>query len=61
MVDIPYNPSIPRIEQAKIQARVLIPVVKAMQAELGEERAKEVVRNAPQHDESSMIVPKVIE
>jgi Asp-tRNA(Asn)/Glu-tRNA(Gln) amidotransferase C subunit len=22
---------------------------------------KEVVRNAPQHDESSMIVPKVIE
>ncbi len=46
MVDIPYNMSIPHIEQAKIQARVLIPVVNAMQAELGEERAQEVVRNA---------------
>ena len=46
MVDIPYNPGIPRIEQAKIQARVLMPVVKAFQAELGEERANEVVRNA---------------
>ena len=46
MVDIPYNLSIPLIDQMKIVARVLIPVVKAMQAELGEERAKEVVRNA---------------
>ena len=46
MVDIPYNMSIPHNEQVKIQARVLIPVVKAMQAELGEERAQEVVRNA---------------
>jgi hypothetical protein len=46
MVDISHNMSIPHIEQAKIQARVLIPVVKAMQAELGEERAKKVVRNA---------------
>ncbi len=46
MANIPYNMSIPHIEQAKIQARVLIPVVKAMQAELGEERAWEVVRNA---------------
>lgn len=46
MADIPYNMSIPHIKQAKIQARFLIPVVKAMQAELGEECAKEVVRNA---------------
>lgn len=46
MVDIPPNMSIPQIEQVKIQARVLIPVVKAFQAELGEERANEVVRNA---------------
>jgi hypothetical protein len=46
MVDIPYNMSIPHIEQAKIQARVLIPVVKAIQAELGDDRAKEVVRTA---------------
>jgi len=46
MVDIPVSMSIPYIEQVKIQARVLIPVVKAFQAELGEERANEVVRNA---------------
>ncbi len=46
MADIPFNPGVPLIEQVKIQARVLIPVVKAMQAELGEKRANEVVRNA---------------
>ena len=34
------------IEQAKIQAQVLVPLVKAMQAELGEERANRLVRNA---------------
>ena len=32
------------IEQAKIQAQVLIPLVKALQAELGEQRANELVR-----------------
>src|SRR6516162_10273197 len=31
--------SIPLIQQAKIQAQVLVPLVKALQAELGEERA----------------------
>ncbi len=46
MADIPFNISVPLIEQVKIQARVLIPVVKAIQAELGKERANEVVRNA---------------
>ncbi len=46
MADIPLNMSVPLIEQVKIQARVLIPVVKAVQAELGEERANEVVRSA---------------
>ena len=30
---------IPLIEQAKIQAQVLVPLVKALQAELGQERA----------------------
>ena len=35
---------IPVIEQAKIQAQVLIPLVKALQAELGEERANAIVR-----------------
>ena len=38
--------SIPVIEQAKIQARVLVPLVKAFQAELGEERANAIVRKA---------------
>jgi hypothetical protein len=34
------------IEQAKIQARVLVPLVKALQAELGEQRANALVRRA---------------
>jgi hypothetical protein len=38
--------SIPVIEQAKIQARVLVPLVKALQTELGEERANAIVRKA---------------
>ncbi|WFU19218.1 L-2-amino-thiazoline-4-carboxylic acid hydrolase [Bradyrhizobium sp. CB3481] len=36
--------SIPVIQQAKIQAQVLVPLVKALQAELGEERARKLVR-----------------
>jgi len=35
---------IPVIEQAKIQAQVLVPLVKAPQAELGKERANALVR-----------------
>lgn len=38
--------SIPVIQQAKIQAQVLVPLVKALQAELGEERANALVRKA---------------
>ncbi len=34
------------IERAKIQAQVLIPLVKALQAELGEARANAIVRKA---------------
>ena len=34
------------IQQAKIQAEVLVPLVKALQAELGEERANGLVRRA---------------
>jgi hypothetical protein len=34
------------LEQVKIQARMLVPLVKALQAELGEERANRIVRNA---------------
>jgi hypothetical protein len=46
MADVPFNMSVPLVEQVRIQARVLIPVVKAIQAELGEERANEIVRDA---------------
>jgi hypothetical protein len=34
------------IQQVKIQARVLVPLVKALQSELGEERANALVRRA---------------
>lgn len=37
---------IPLIEQIKIQARALVPVIQAMQAELGEERANALIRKA---------------
>jgi L-2-amino-thiazoline-4-carboxylic acid hydrolase-like protein len=37
---------IPTIEQVKIQAGVLVPLVKALQAELGEARANAIVRKA---------------
>ena len=36
----------PLIEQVKIQAQVLVPLVKALQAELGEQRANAIVRKA---------------
>jgi L-2-amino-thiazoline-4-carboxylic acid hydrolase len=38
------NVGIPVIQQAKIQAQVLVPLVKALQAELGEERANALIR-----------------
>ena len=37
---------VPFIEQVKIQAQVLVPLVKALRAELGEERANALVRKA---------------
>jgi hypothetical protein len=36
----------PVIEQAKIQARVLVPLIKELQVELGQERAHAIVRKA---------------
>lgn len=36
--------SIPVIQQARIQAQVLVPLLKALQAELGEEHANRIVR-----------------
>jgi hypothetical protein len=38
--------SVSVIQQAKIQAQILVPLVKALQAELGEERANALVRKA---------------
>jgi len=38
--------SISALEQAKIQAQVLVPLIKVLQAELGEERANALVRKA---------------
>lgn len=38
--------SVSVLEQARIQARVLVPLVRALQAELGEERANAIVRQA---------------
>jgi L-2-amino-thiazoline-4-carboxylic acid hydrolase len=38
--------SVSILQQAKIQAQILIPLVKALQAELGEERANALVRKA---------------
>src|SRR5437764_5970033 len=37
---------IPVIERVKIQAQVLVPLIKTLQAELGEERANAIVRRA---------------
>ena len=38
--------SVSVLEQAKIQAQVLVPLVKTLQAELGKERANAIVRKA---------------
>jgi hypothetical protein len=38
--------SVSVIQQAKIQAQILVPLVKALQTELGEERANSLVRSA---------------
>lgn len=38
--------AVPIIEQAKIQAQVMVPLIKTLQAELGNERANTLVRKA---------------
>ena len=40
------NPDISLLDQVKMQAEVLVPVLKALRAELGEERANRQVINA---------------
>ncbi len=37
---------VPLLDHIKIQAQVMVPLVRTLQAELGEERAKELVRRA---------------
>jgi hypothetical protein len=48
--------SIPVIEQAKIQAQVLVPLIKAMQAKLGEARANALVLAGPPMEENGCAV-----
>lgn len=43
-MDIPIPMDVPMIDQVKIQARVLVPLVKALEAELGAARAHGLVR-----------------
>lgn len=45
-MEIEINESISLLDQAKIQAQVLVPVLRALRAELGEERANRLVTDA---------------
>ena len=45
-MDIAINPNISILDQVKMQAQVLVPVLKALRAELGAERANRLVTNA---------------
>ena len=45
-MDIEINEDISLLDQAKIQAQVLVPVLKALRKEIGEKRANEIVSGA---------------
>jgi hypothetical protein len=45
-MDIMVNPAISLLDQAKIQAQVLVPVLNALREELGAERANQIVSRA---------------
>jgi hypothetical protein len=45
-MDIEVNPNVSFLDEYKFQAEVLIPVLKALRAELGEERANRLVLDA---------------
>ena len=45
-MDIAINPDISLLDQVKIQAQVLVPLLRALRAELGEERANKLVTGA---------------
>ncbi|MGH6643102.1 MAG: hypothetical protein ACRED3_10435, partial [Bradyrhizobium sp.] len=44
--DFMVNPSISLLEKTRIQAQVLVPVMRAMRAEIGREKADALVRGA---------------
>jgi hypothetical protein len=45
-MDIEFDQSIPLLDQVKIQAQVLVPVLRAFRERLGEERANEIALDA---------------
>jgi len=45
-MEVEVNPNISVLDQVKMQAQVLIPVLRALRAELGEERADRLVTSA---------------
>ena len=45
-MDVKVNPNISVLDQVKMQAQVLVPVLRALRAELGEERADRLVTSA---------------
>jgi len=45
-MEIETNPQIALLDEVKIQAKVLVPLLNALRAELGEDRANTLTRNA---------------
>jgi len=45
-IDIATNPNISLLDQVKMQAQVLVPVLRALRTELGDERANRIVSTA---------------
>jgi hypothetical protein len=46
MMDIDVNKNISLLDEVRMQALVLVPVIRALRAELGEQRANRIVSNA---------------
>ena len=46
-MDIDVNEDISLLDEVKMQARVLVPVIRVLRQELGEQRANRIVSNAP--------------
>jgi hypothetical protein len=52
-MDMVINPDISLLDQVKMQAQVLVPVLKALRAELGEE-----TRESSSHQRPARMVPR---